>query len=128
MYYKSCFDMKKIALMLTLFSILLISLISSVCIPAFEAGEQGCIGFSCVNESMPQHISERLSFFIFLPISAVFFVVFVAVAYGHRSIISIETFFYRIRILQKRFCTKLFNFIIEVFSGGILHAKIPALS
>ena len=120
--------MKKITITLILFSMLLISLVGSVCIPTFEAGEQNCTGFSCVNEGFPQHLAERASFFSFLPITLVFFFSIVALVYFHRIQINHESRFFQIKQNQKRFCTKLFNFIIEVFSGGILHSKILALA
>ena len=120
--------MKNIIITLILFSILLISLVGSVCIPAFESGEQECTGFSCVDESLPQHLTERSSFFLFLPISAVFFLALAVVVFCHRAQAGNELIFFKIRQTQKRYYSKLFNFIIEVFSGGILHAKIPALS
>lgn len=120
--------MKKIATTMILFSILLISIVGSVCIPAFETGMEECTGFSCVNESLPQHLSERSSFFLFLPISAVFFSMLAVVVFYHRAQAGNELIFFQIRQNQKRFHTKLFNFVTELFSGGILHAKIPALS
>lgn len=120
--------MKKITITLILFSMILISLVGSFCIPAFEVGGQDCTGFSCVDESLPQHLTERSSFFLFLPISAVFFLVLAVAVFCHRAQAGNELIFSQIRQIQKRYYSKLFNFIIEVFSGGILHAKIPALS
>jgi hypothetical protein len=119
--------MKKISIISIMFSILFISLISSFCIPAFEAGEQNCTGFSCVNESFPQHLAERSSFFAFLPIYATLFLsLVVLVFYSSRVQLNHTVYFFQIRKSQKRFCTKLFDFIVEVFSGGILHSKIFA--
>lgn len=107
---------------------LLISLVGSFCIPAFEAGEQNCTGFSCVNESLPQHLAERSSFFLFLPIAAVFFSILSIAIFFHRIQVSNELVFFQIRQNQKRFHAKLFSLVVELFSGGILHAKILVLS
>jgi hypothetical protein len=107
---------------------LLISLVGSFCIPAFETGEQDCTGFSCVNESLPQHLAGRSSFFLFLPITVVFFLTLSAAVFFHQIKNNDELIFFQIRQAQRRYYTKLFNFIIEVFSGGILHSKILALA
>ena len=105
---------------------LFISMIGSFCIPAFEAGDQDCNGFVCVNESFPQHLAERSSFFTFLPIIMTFFLSIIAFVFYSRAREHHELYFFQIGQNQKRLLTKLFSFIVEVFSGGILHSKIFA--
>ncbi|HMN19208.1 MAG TPA: hypothetical protein PKA31_01260 [Candidatus Moranbacteria bacterium] len=120
--------MNKIITTLIFLAVLLISVLGTICIPSFEVGQQNCTGFSCVNESLPQHMSERSSFFLFLPIAVVLLLMLSVAVFFHKDQVNNELIFFQIRQTQKRYYSKLFNFIIEIFSEGILHAKIPALS
>lgn len=117
--------MKKIITTLILFSILLFALIGVACVPDFKVDGQACADFSCVTENLPRHLAERSSFFFFLPIATFIFLSLAAfVDYQSGIKIDCELCFLHIRQKQRRSCAKLFDFIIELFSGGILRPKI----
>ena len=125
---------KKLLPILILLSLLVIIVLPSswnICIPdrcSFSSGV--CGSNSCINETLSQHLSERTRLFnatinfqqfIFLTIVLISF--FAVKKYLEDKKIIAARFYVKQKLLNSS-NAKLFNYLVEAFSGGIIHPKI----
>ena len=127
--------MQKILLpILILLSLLVIIVLPSswnICIPdrcSFSSGV--CGSNSCANETLSQHLSERtqlfnatINFQQFILLAIVLILFFVVKKYLEDGKLAIAKSYVKQKLLNSP-GVKLFNYLIEAFSNGIIHPKI----
>ena len=127
--------MRKILLpLLLLLSLLMIIVLPSsldVCIPDGCSFSGGVCGSNyCVNETLSQHLSERtqlfnatINFQQFTLLAIISMLLFVIKRYLEDGKIIATGFYVKQKLLNSS-GVKLFNYLIEAFSGGIIHPQI----
>jgi hypothetical protein len=119
-------------LMLLSFSVIVILPNSlNICIPdGCNFNNNACDNSTCINETVIQHLSERAQFlnatiefqsFIILAIVLILF--FVIQKYLGAGKFVIAKSYVKQKLLNSS-GAKLFNYLIEAFSNGIIHPKI----
>jgi hypothetical protein len=119
-------------LMLLSFSVIVILPNSlNICIPdGCNFNSSTCDNNACINETVTQHLSERAQFlnaiiefqsFIILAIVLILF--FVIQKYLEDGKLATAKSYIKHKLLNSP-STKLFDYLIEVFSNGIIHPKI----
>ena len=106
------------------------SLFQDVCIPdGCTFSEISCSDVSCINETVSDHISERLSFFSvvvkdYFILFSVFLAGLIALCKHFKFADNLTVVLTcRFRLWHKRI-PNLFNQLLLLFSSGILHPKI----
>ncbi len=108
----------------------------NICLPYgcnFNSINAACNSNSCANETTMQHLNERtqllsatikLQLFMSLIIFTIIIIAFFAVQkYSENKRLIIEKFYLKQKLLNSS-CIKLFDYLIKIFSSGILHPKI----
>ena len=103
----------------------------NVCIPdgcSFSSG--ACSYNTCVNETITQHLGEMpqllnttIKFQAFIFFLAVLILFSIVKKCFENKKITVTRFYVKQRFLNSS-CTKLFNYLLGIFSNGILHPKI----
>ena len=113
--------------------LIIIALLSSwdVCIPDRCSFSSGVCGSNfCVNETLSQHLSERtqlfnvtINFQQFILLTIVLILFFVVKKYLENGKIIAARFYVKQKFLNSS-TAKLFNYLVEAFSDGIIHPQI----
>lgn len=108
----------------------------NICLPFgcnFNSIDATCSNNSCVNETVMQHLNERAQllsttikfqlFMSFIILTIIIITSLITQKYLENRKLIIAKFYYKQKLLNLS-CTRLFDYLIKVFSSGILHPKI----
>ena len=135
---------KKIILALLIlfsfFAVVILPASWNICLPdGCSFGDNACTNNSCINETLGKHLNERTSLFsaVVKPQSSLIFLAVVLFAFFAFQKSLQKYFLELIKLVTAKlyvkyklfnsFCSKLFDYLLEAFSDGILHPQIYSL-
>lgn len=124
-------------ILLSLFVVVILPASLNVCLPdGCSFGSNTCDNTSCIDETLGQHLNERASLFSavvksqssLVLLAVVLFAFFGFQRYLKRCFLElIQLVAAKLYVKYKLFnssCSKLFDYLLEAFSDGILHPQI----